>query len=171
MQCAFLAPTMLEELCKRINHCCVTLRRSRNKKIVGSCWFKSLTGFKLCATTPNNMQQGQVCKQTLHVTSNNAVSCWSAIGSLSNDDRDGKENGKKLAKQQLYACIMLFCTFLCRRCTTTKWNCLISRSLEDVNTRQRTPFSFPELWYGSLEFNSRKIRQHLTKWTRRNKRD
>ena len=24
-----------------------------------SCWLKSLTGFKLCATTPNNMQQQQ----------------------------------------------------------------------------------------------------------------
>ena len=40
-----------------IQHCCVTLRRSRNKWHVGSCWFKSLTGFKFCATTPNNKQQ------------------------------------------------------------------------------------------------------------------
>ena len=50
-------PTMLEELCKRIQHCCATLRRSRNKRNVGSCWPKSLTGFKLCATTGNNIQQ------------------------------------------------------------------------------------------------------------------
>ena len=48
---------MLEELCKRIQHCCATLRRSRNKRNVGSCWVKSLTGFKLCATTRNNIQQ------------------------------------------------------------------------------------------------------------------
>ena len=48
---------MLEELCKRIQHCCATLRRSRNKRTVGSCWLKSLTGFKLCATTRNNIQQ------------------------------------------------------------------------------------------------------------------
>ena len=31
--------------------------RSRNKRNVGSCWLKSLTGFKLCATTCNNIQQ------------------------------------------------------------------------------------------------------------------
>ena len=52
-----VAPKMLEELCKRIQHCCATLRRSRNKRNVGSCWLKSLTGFKLCATTRNNIQQ------------------------------------------------------------------------------------------------------------------
>ena len=27
------------------------------KKKVGSCWLKSLTGFQLCATTRNNIQQ------------------------------------------------------------------------------------------------------------------
>ena len=64
-----MAPTMLEELCKRIQHCCATLRRSQNKRNVGSCWLKSLTCFKLCATTCN-----RVCKQTQHVTSNNVGS-------------------------------------------------------------------------------------------------
>ena len=59
---------MLEELCKRIQHCCATLRRSRSKRNVGSCWLKILTCFKLCATTRNNIQQ--------HVTSNNVGSCW-----------------------------------------------------------------------------------------------
>ena len=34
---------MLEELCKRIQHCWATFRRSRNKRNVGSCWLKSLT--------------------------------------------------------------------------------------------------------------------------------
>ena len=32
-------------------------------------------------------------------------------------------------------------------------------------TFQRLCFSFPELWYSLLEFNSRKICQHLTNWT------
>ena len=54
--------------------CCATLRRSRNKRNVGSCWLKSLTGFKLSATTCN-----RVCKRTQHVTSNNVGSCWSTI--------------------------------------------------------------------------------------------
>ena len=51
-----VAPTMLDEQCKRIQHCCATLRRSRNKRNIGSCWRKRLTGFKIYATTPNNMQ-------------------------------------------------------------------------------------------------------------------
>ena len=42
------------------------------------------------------------------------------IGSLSNDNDDGNMNGKndnslRLAKQQLYTYITLFCSFLCRR--------------------------------------------------------
>ena len=56
-----------------------------------------------------------------------------------------------------------FCTFLCRRCTTTTWKCLISRFVEDVNSR-RLFFCFPELWYSLLEFNSRKICQHFMNW-------
>ena len=82
-----------------------------------------------------------------------------------------KERSLRLAKQQLRTCITLFCTFLCRRCTTTTWKFLISRIVEDVNTRQRLSFSFPELLYTLLEFNSRKNCQHLTNWTRWNKRD
>ena len=50
---------------------------------------------------------------------------------LSNDDGNGNEIGKKAisvdSKQQLCTCIMLFCTFLSRRSTTTAWNWLISR--------------------------------------------
>ena len=60
-----------------------------------------------------------------------------------------------LEKQQLWTCITLFSTFLCRRCTTTTWNCLISRFVEDGNKRQQHCFSFPELWYSPLEFNSK----------------
>ena len=66
---------------------------------------------------------------------------------------------------------MLCCTFLCRHCTTTTWKYLTSRFVEDVSTRQRLSFSFPELWYSLLEFNSGKNCQHLTNWTRWNKRD
>ena len=65
----------------------------------------------------------------------------------------------------------LFCIFLCCHCTTTTSNFLISRFVEGVNTRQRLSFPFPELRYSPLEFNSRKIRQDLTNWTRWNKRD
>ena len=44
---------------------------SRSKRNVGSCWLKSLTGFKVCATTCN-----RVCERTQHVTSNIVESCW-----------------------------------------------------------------------------------------------
>ena len=50
-----------------------------------------------------------------------------------------KSNRFRLAKQQLCTCITLFCTFLCRRCTTTTWDCLISRFMWNVNWRR---FSF-----------------------------
>ena len=71
-----------------------------------------------------------------------------------------------LTKQQLCMCITFVCTFICRRCKTTTWKWLISRFVEDANTRQQLSFSFPELWCSPLEFNSKKICQHLTKETR-----
>ena len=49
--------------------------------------------------------------------------------------RDGNEK-----KQQLCTCISLFCTFLCRFCTTTTWNYLIFLFREDVN-KQRHNFN------------------------------
>ena len=39
--------------CKRAQHCCATLRRSQDNRNVGTCWAKSLTGFKLYATSVN----------------------------------------------------------------------------------------------------------------------
>ena len=42
--------------CKRVKHCCATLRRSQNNRNVGTCWTKSLTGFKLDATSANKCQ-------------------------------------------------------------------------------------------------------------------
>ena len=66
-----------------------------------------------------------------------------------------KGNRFRLVKQQLCKCITLFCTFLCRLCTTTRWKCLNSCFVEDRNTRQQLSFSFPELWHSPLEFNSK----------------
>ena len=84
-----------------------------------------------------------------------------------------KSNGFRSARQQLCTCITLFCTFLCRRCTSTTWKYLNSRFVEDGNTRQQLSFYFPELWYSPSpsQFNSKGICQHLTNWTRQNKRD
>ena len=100
------------------------------------------------------------------------------LASLSNDDSDGNENGKKKKAIGLdwqnngfARASRFFCTFLSRRCTTTTWKCLISRFVEDGNIRQRVSFSFPELWYSLLEFSSRKSCQHLRNWTRGTKRE
>ena len=65
----------------------------------------------------------------------------------------------------------VLCAFLWRHCTTMTWKYLISRFVEDVNTRQWLSFSFPELRCSLLEFKSKPIRQHLVNWTRWNKRD
>ena len=62
-----------------------------------------------------------------------------------------KSNRLRSAKQRLCTCITLFCAFLCRHCTTTTWISLISRFVEDVNTRQRLSFSFPGLRWSLLE--------------------
>ena len=43
------------------------LKRSRNKRNVGSFWLKSLTSFKLCTTTPNIMQQGVQMDTTCNI--------------------------------------------------------------------------------------------------------
>ena len=94
---------------------------------------------------------------------------------LSDDEDDVSENGKKnttfrLAKQQLCKSITLFCTFVCRHCTTTTWKCLISRFVLGTWT-QGNDFRFLFLNFDTpVEFNSRKICQHLTNWTRWNKR-
>ena len=71
----------------------------------------------------------------------------------------------------------LFYTFLYNRRlrlrrTTATWNCLLSRFLENVNTRRRLSFSFPELWlWRPSVLNFRKICQHFTNWTTYNKHD
>ena len=74
------------------------------------------------------------------------------------DHCDGNENGKKsTGLDWLCTCITPFCTFLSRRSTTTTWKYQISRFVEDGNTKQQFSFSFPELWYNPLEFNSKKF--------------
>ena len=79
------------------------------------------------------------------------------LGSLSNDDGKNAVGEDWQNNNFIYTCITLFCTFLCPRCTTTTWKCLISRFNEDVNRRQQLSFSFPELWYSLLRIQLIKI--------------
>ena len=58
--------------CKRAQYCCATLRRSQNNKNVGTCFAKSLSGFKLYTTSANIV--AVPCKRTQHVGPNN-VAC------------------------------------------------------------------------------------------------
>ena len=67
--------------CKRAQNCCATLRRSQNNRNVGTCWAKSLTSFKLYATSANKCQHCCGSMQT-DATSHNIVGpnnvgcCW-----------------------------------------------------------------------------------------------
>ena len=56
--------------------CIATLRFGdhRTKEMFVSCWLKSLTGFKLCATTSNNMQQGVQTDATCNIQQ-----CWQLL--------------------------------------------------------------------------------------------
>ena len=83
------------------------------------------------------------------------------LGSLSNDDGDVNKNGKKAIglvwqNNNFARASRIFVHFLTITARLRCENALISRFVEDVNTRQRLPFSFPELWYSLLELNSRK---------------
>ena len=62
--------------CKRAQKCCATLRRSQSNRNVGTCRAKSLTTFKLYATSANKCQH--CCGATSHniVGPNNVGCCW-----------------------------------------------------------------------------------------------
>ena len=82
---------------------------------------------------------------------------FSTLRSLSNDDGDGNESGNRLAKQQLGTSITLLFHILAVVARLTTWECLISRFVEDGNSRQQLYFSFLELWYSSLGFKSNRL--------------
>ena len=106
----------------------------------------------VCMYVKKNIIKGQ---QTIN-------SCLT-IGSLSNDDGDGNENGKTELgldwQNNNFACVSCFFVhFLAvatRPCMT--WKCLMSRFVQEGNTRQQLSFSFPELWYSPFEFNTKKF--------------
>ena len=70
-----------------------------------------------------------------------------------------KSNRFTVAKHQICTCITLFVVHffavIARR--LQRFKCLISRFVKEGNTRQQLYFSFPELWYSSLELSFKKI--------------
>ena len=117
-------------------------------------WAKFETDQTLEPTTPNISfvpwslkRVAQQCWIRLHCSSN--------ITELTQRRRRWqrerqKSNRFRQAKQQLCTCITLFCTFLCRRCTTATWNGLISRFVEDGNKRQQFSFSLPIIKFANI---------------------
>ena len=96
---------------------------------------------------------------------------------ISNDHGDGDENDKKpigldwqnnnfTGASRFYVHLLAFVARLQR-----ERQCLISRFVEDGNTKQQFSFSFPKLWYNPLEFNCKKICQHLKNygWNKRDR--
>ena len=88
------------------------------------------------------------------------------LGSLSIDDwRRQRERQKAIGldwqNKQLCTCItpFLYISLPSLHDYDVKIPNFDSRFLEDVNTKQRLPFSFPEQWYSLLEFNSRKTKK------------
>ena len=51
--------------------------------------------------------------------------------------------------------VILHCKFFSRRCTTTTWKCLISRFVEDWNTKQQFSFSLPDFFIQSFKIQFR----------------
>ena len=91
----------------------------------------------------------------------------SALESLSNDDGEGNENVKKavgldLQNNNFAGALRFFVYSFAVTARPRRKKCLISRFLEDVNTRQGISFAFSELRYSLLGFNSRKNCRHLT---------
>ena len=70
--CAVHEANIVVVSCKRAQHCCATLRRSQNNRSVGTCCAKSLTGFKLYATSANTAVVP--CKWRQHVGPNSVAS-------------------------------------------------------------------------------------------------
>lgn len=86
-------------------------------------------------------------------------------GSFSNDD--GDENVKRaiglISKTTGLHVQQTFCTFLCLRCTTKKWNFLMRRFIEEVGTRRQISLSASfNFGFGPLEFSFREIHLHVT---------
>ena len=130
-----------------------------------SSWL--LIGLNLCERMWLKIRSGHTCgllavmyggDGSKFVPSDQLTNDCGTIGSLLNDDDDdGNENGKKelvLDKQNnnFARASRFFCTFLCRRCTTTTWNFLISRFVEDGEQKTTTFFFFSWTLMQSFRF-------------------
>ena len=86
------------------------------------------------------------------------------LGSLSNDDAYGDENGKK-AKGLISKTTTLHAFLYLSLPSLPDYNVKVPEFTFGPGREHKTTtfFSFPGLWYSPLEFNSKNICQHLTK--------
>ena len=110
----------------------------------------------------------------------NRQMCWTINcdfvkwGSLSNDDGDGNEKGKKATglnwQNNNFARASRFSLQSLHDHNVKVPNLTFCRGRE-LKTMTSFSFPFPELWYSLIEFNSKKNCQHFKNWTSWNKRD
>ena len=82
-------------------------------------------------------------------------------------ERQKKNKKERKKRKTLLTCITLFCTFLCRFCTTTTRKIPISRFMEDVKKQRRNFISLSELGYQLLKIKLQADRLHSvwqSKW-------
>ena len=82
------------------------------------------------------------------------------LWSLSNNE--GNENGEYALvfdwqNNNFARASRFFCTCICRHCTTTRWNFLITRFMKDVKTREKFSVSFSNLRYSISESTPEKL--------------
>ena len=109
----------MEELCKSLLRYASAITEQKN---VGSCWFKSLTGFKLCATTPNNKQQSVQTDATCNIQRR-----WELLANnreLKQRRRGRQRERQKISKPTTFHVHHAF-LYISLPTTTTTWDCLI----------------------------------------------
>ena len=119
----------------------------------------SLASVSTETTEQKNIQTGHCQSNTLHHRCIHIIREFKQTGQRQQRKRQNSNFAGE--SSSLY--------ILCCHCTTTARKCLISRLVDDVNTRQQLSFSFTELRYSLLEFNFRKMCQRLKNGTRWNK--
>ena len=73
------------------------------------------------------------------------------------------QKSNRLNRQNNNSASRIFCIFLYHHCTTTTLKSLISRFMENLNKSRRNFLFSSERGYSCWEFDSRRVRLHLTK--------
>ena len=108
-------------------------------------------------------KRGKVWKKRIHFQSDVFAAVAVVCDKARTATRTSKNNTFYKQDNNFARSSRFFVHFFARFCTTTAWKCLISRFMEDVNKQRRNFISLSVLGCGPKEFNSRRVRLHLTK--------